>query len=222
PWVSGTDFLTILNPSYNQVLVSYDTDVDDDGIVNADDLCADTVSGDPVDSSGCSDAQVDGDGDGVCDPAAPSGGPSACTGSDAFPDDPDESNDNDNDGIGDNTDPDDDNDGLYDVDEVGGLDPFDPDTDDDWIGDALDKQPLVENNFVPCRGAGTYNFSDVVVETLTCATNTSIKVSKPTNVMDTGDLYLISPIVIFDPENGIIKVTGSMTVISEDPCPGCP
>ncbi len=31
---------------------------------------------------GCSDAQVDADGDGVCDPGAPSYGPSACAGVD--------------------------------------------------------------------------------------------------------------------------------------------
>ena len=38
-----------------------------------------------MDANGCSDAQVDTDDDGVCDPGAPSGGPSGCTGSDACP-----------------------------------------------------------------------------------------------------------------------------------------
>jgi hypothetical protein len=46
------------------------------------DLCPDTAPADPVDAYGCSDAQVDADGDGVCAPGAPSGGPSGCTGVD--------------------------------------------------------------------------------------------------------------------------------------------
>jgi hypothetical protein len=48
------------------------------------DLCPNTAAG-PVDSSGCSDAQVDQDGDGICSPGAPSGGPSGCTGTDNCP-----------------------------------------------------------------------------------------------------------------------------------------
>ena len=35
-----------------------------------------------VDTNGCSSAQVDWDGDGICNPGAPSGGPGNCTGSD--------------------------------------------------------------------------------------------------------------------------------------------
>lgn len=61
------------------------SDSADDGVLNDDDDCSDTGAGALVDPNGCSDARVDGDGDGVCDPGAPSGGPSGCTGSDDFP-----------------------------------------------------------------------------------------------------------------------------------------
>ena len=60
-------------------------DSDSDGVPDDDDLCPGTITGDPVDAVGCSDRQVDGDGDGVCNPGAPSAGPSACTGSDHCP-----------------------------------------------------------------------------------------------------------------------------------------
>ena len=60
-------------------------DGDNDGVVDSDDECQDTAPSDPVDGKGCADGQVDGDGDGVCNPGAPSGGPSGCTGSDDCP-----------------------------------------------------------------------------------------------------------------------------------------
>ena len=63
-------------------------DGDNDGVGDSDDECPDTAPSVPVDGEGCSDEQVDGDGDGVCDPGAPSGGPSGCTGSDDCPDTP--------------------------------------------------------------------------------------------------------------------------------------
>jgi hypothetical protein len=53
-------------------------DLDDDGVDDADDLCLDTAAGSVVDDVGCSDAQVDQDNDGICDPAAASDGPSEC------------------------------------------------------------------------------------------------------------------------------------------------
>ncbi len=62
-----------------------DLDDDNDGVANEIDLCSFTALGSPVDGEGCSDAQVDGDGDGVCDSSAPSAGPSGCTGSDSCP-----------------------------------------------------------------------------------------------------------------------------------------
>ena len=42
-------------------------DADGDGVADADDTCADTPSGETVDSNGCSDSQKDTDGDGVTD-----------------------------------------------------------------------------------------------------------------------------------------------------------
>lgn len=60
-------------------------DSDSDGVANAFDLCGDTAPGAVVDPNGCSDAQADADGDGVCNPGAPSGGPSGCAGEDQCP-----------------------------------------------------------------------------------------------------------------------------------------
>ena len=60
-------------------------DTDNDGVVDSADDCPNTVSGADVDAAGCSDAQVDDDGDGFCDVGAPSGGPSGCTGTDNCP-----------------------------------------------------------------------------------------------------------------------------------------
>ena len=66
-----------------RVLAYGDDDVD--GVTNDMDYCPGTGFAAAVDSSGCSDAQVDGDGDGVCSPGAPSAGPSACVGIDNCP-----------------------------------------------------------------------------------------------------------------------------------------
>jgi TolB protein len=60
-------------------------DSDSDIIANGIDLCPETAFGTDVDDNGCADAQVDSDGDGYCDPTAPSGGPSVCTGIDNCP-----------------------------------------------------------------------------------------------------------------------------------------
>ncbi len=59
-------------------------DLDEDGVSNQTDACPNTALA-PVDSIGCSDAQVDSDGDGFCDPGAVGAGPSGCTGSDVCP-----------------------------------------------------------------------------------------------------------------------------------------
>ena len=63
-----------------------DGDVDGDGVANGTDLCALTPLGQPHDVNGCSQAQVDQDLDGVCDPGKSS--PTLCTGSDNCPQDP--------------------------------------------------------------------------------------------------------------------------------------
>ncbi|UCH86426.1 MAG: hypothetical protein JSU97_07830, partial [Dehalococcoidia bacterium] len=79
-----------------------DDDDDNDGVLDASDLCPNTAPADPVDASGCSDAQVDADSDGICDPGAPSNGPSACSGSDNCPSTPNPGQeDADGDGVGD-------------------------------------------------------------------------------------------------------------------------
>ena len=81
------------------------TDTDADGVPDGDDLCPATVPNDPVDVAGCSDAQVDVDGDGVCDVDAAHGGPSMCVGIDNCSIDfnPDQE-DSDGDNIGDSCD----------------------------------------------------------------------------------------------------------------------
>jgi hypothetical protein len=53
-------------------------DTDKDGVGDACDLCPGTAAGAAVDANGCSDAQVDSDHDGFCNPGAPSTGPSKC------------------------------------------------------------------------------------------------------------------------------------------------
>lgn len=57
-------------------------DTDGDGVNDSRDLCPDTPPGEEVDVNGCSDSQVDADGDGACNHSAPSFGPRGCSGSD--------------------------------------------------------------------------------------------------------------------------------------------
>jgi hypothetical protein len=80
------------------------------------DLCPITAPSDPVDEAGCSDTQVDSDGDGICTAGASSSGPSSCTGSDNCPIDANPGQENfDGDDFGDVCDDDDDNDGFSDL-----------------------------------------------------------------------------------------------------------
>ena len=128
--------------TWRGVLIDWNTtyeigDADSDGISDTMDLCPGTSPGATVDSNGCSDGQVDADGDGVCDPGAPSAGPSGCAGSDNCPlvANTDQS-DTDSDGQGDACDADDDNDTVLDGVDADPLDPYtcqdlDTDTCDD-------------------------------------------------------------------------------------------
>jgi hypothetical protein len=79
------------SPTVDFIFRTYSTtappppDSDNDSVPDDLDLCPATAAAAAVDAAGCSDAQVDSDGDGICTPGAPSGGPSACTGSDNCP-----------------------------------------------------------------------------------------------------------------------------------------
>jgi len=88
-------------------------DADGDAVGDACDLCPGTAPSAQVDVAGCSQAQVDVDADGFCDPGAPSGGPGPCTGTDNCPSisNPTQG-DADSDTLGDACDSDADNDGY--------------------------------------------------------------------------------------------------------------
>ncbi|MDO8615359.1 MAG: thrombospondin type 3 repeat-containing protein [Dehalococcoidia bacterium] len=85
-------------------------DADGDGVIDSADLCPGTAAGALVDGNGCSQAQVDGDLDGACDPGKTS---ALCTGSDNCPVTSNPSQANfDGDGLGDACDPDVDGDSV--------------------------------------------------------------------------------------------------------------
>jgi len=140
-------------------------DSDGDGVPDRDDLCPGTAAG-PVDANGCSDAQVDGDGDGVCNPGAASGGPSGCSGSDNCPStvNPGQS-DGDTDAVGDACDncPDDPNPNQENVDGDEWGDACDADDDGDGVNDDVEtpcgSDPLNDNS-IPERVDGVFDNVD--------------------------------------------------------------
>lgn len=135
-------------------------DSDGDGVEDGSDLCPDTPGAEAVDANGCADSQVDADGDGVCDPGAPSGGPSGCTGTDNCPNDPNaDQRDSDGDLIGDVCDPDVDEDGL-----LNGDDP-DDDGDGHWDADETAKaSDPIDPGSTPELCDGADNDGDTVTD----------------------------------------------------------
>ncbi|MGI9238918.1 MAG: hypothetical protein ACR2QZ_16080 [Woeseiaceae bacterium] len=93
----------------------------------------------------------------------------------------------------------------------------DPDDDNDGIGDALDDQPLTANNF--CSGQMNVSFPTIVTGDLSCGAQVTISVVPPSSVQVAGDLRLIAPTITI--QSGF-TVSGKLTAISSDPCPGCP
>lgn len=136
----------IVDSDGDMVANECDTDDDDDGVADASDDCPLSM-GLSIDSSGCADEQVDPDADGICDPSAPSDGPSECTGSDNCSLEANTSQtDSDEDLVGDACDncPSDSNDQL-DSDEDGEGDACDSDSDGDEVSDSTDNCPSFPN-----------------------------------------------------------------------------
>jgi len=69
------EYCETLSGSTNPPASVQQLDEDGDGVGDCSDTCPETAIGAAVDTNGCSQAQVDQDADGICDPGAPSNGP---------------------------------------------------------------------------------------------------------------------------------------------------
>lgn len=166
PWVSGTDFLTIINPSYNHLVITrtagvgsvcgdsllYTGETCDDGNANAGDGCSATCT---IEAGYDCTLPV---------PGIPPM-PSMCT-------------------------------SIVDTDGDGDPDVTDPDDDDDGIGDALDTDPLNASNKCTGGDGDNATLGELVVTDLTCAAQVSIDVQGATQVVGPpAHLRLIAPII---------------------------
>ena len=118
------------------VTITVEPDADGDGVADTADNCTGTASDATVDANGCTAADVDSDGDGICNPGTTS---SFCTGSDNCPSDANaDQKDTDGDGEGDACDSDDDGDGFSDSEETAAG------------SDVLDADSTPENTLAAC------------------------------------------------------------------------
>ena len=164
--ITYTDLLgtieTLTSANTAPVTLNPAGDLDDDGVLNADDEDIDgdgannTVDQMPYDAS----ESVDTDGDGIGDNADTDDDNDGIEDSnDLFPLDATETTDADGDGIGDNADTDDDNDGLSDADEPEGCQ-FNADCDEDGILDSADAFPIDATENTDTDGDGTGDNAD--------------------------------------------------------------
>ncbi len=160
-------------------------DDDGDGVLDLEDLCPNTPSGETVDGNGCSEIEKDTDGDTINDavdncPTASNtdqadldndgsgdicdediDGDGTLNGEDAFPNDPNEDTDSDGDGTGDNGDGDVDGDGTPNGEDAFPNDPNeDTDSDGDGTGDNADAFPNDPNEDTDSDGDGTGDNAD--------------------------------------------------------------
>ena len=111
-----------------------------------------------------------------------------------------------------------DGDGLTDAEEIeNNLNPNNPDSDGDNIQDNIDPSPRVSNNHCDADNAIIENLP--ISTTLVCAASISITIDTGVEVQLNGELILISPRIEITPDYRVDS--GTMRIISSDPCPVC-